>query len=222
MNNAACLNTLILDCTRAPGWIALEAGVSSEERMLEGSNSEALAPSVYSLLEAVDISATDLDRIIVAVGPGSFTGIRSALAFASGISLVSGTPLVGINLFQAAGALLRRSPGLYLLHLTANRNEDFVLHLTVGPSGEVVSDWCARTIESSGLSAELGSWGAGEQTRTLCLIDSERGILANKRREAFLGAAVTPNLCGSAEPWYGKPVQAKTLKERGILPINAS
>ncbi|MFN5589579.1 MAG: hypothetical protein ACK5O9_06820 [Holosporales bacterium] len=38
-----------------------------------------------------------IERIIVHLGPGSYTGIRSALALAQGISLASGIPLKGIT-----------------------------------------------------------------------------------------------------------------------------
>jgi tRNA threonylcarbamoyladenosine biosynthesis protein TsaB len=41
----------------------------------------------------------DFARIAVAVGPGSFTGIRVGLAAALGLSLASGVPAVGISSF---------------------------------------------------------------------------------------------------------------------------
>ena len=39
-----------------------------------------------------------LDQVAVTVGPGSFTGIRAALALAQGIGLAAGAPVVGVTL----------------------------------------------------------------------------------------------------------------------------
>lgn len=51
---------------------------------------------------ARDVLAGDLSCIAVTVGPGSFTGIRAALALAHGIGLSAGVPVVGVT----AGAAL--------------------------------------------------------------------------------------------------------------------
>jgi tRNA threonylcarbamoyladenosine biosynthesis protein TsaB len=63
---------------------------------------EALAPSVASLLASVGLVPRDLDRIAVVSGPGSFTGLRSSLAFARGLARAAGAVLVPIPTFEAA------------------------------------------------------------------------------------------------------------------------
>ena len=56
------------------------------------------------LLAAAGATLPDIDAFAVGLGPGSFSGIRTALAFAKGLSLPSGAPLRG---FPSAAALAR-------------------------------------------------------------------------------------------------------------------
>ena len=63
---------------------------------------EALAPAVASLLSNVGLVPADLDRIAVVAGPGSFTGLRSSLAFARGLARAARAALVPIPTFEAA------------------------------------------------------------------------------------------------------------------------
>jgi tRNA threonylcarbamoyladenosine biosynthesis protein TsaB len=63
---------------------------------------EALAPAVASLLREAGLAPRDLDRIAVVSGPGSFTGLRSSLAFARGLARASGALLVAVPTFEAA------------------------------------------------------------------------------------------------------------------------
>ncbi len=51
---------------------------------------------VRDFLAANGLSVQDLDTILVGQGPGSFAGIRAALAFAQGLALPAGKPVVGL------------------------------------------------------------------------------------------------------------------------------
>ena len=50
------------------------------------------------------------DLVAVTVGPGSFTGVRSALALAHGIGLGAGVPVVGVPVGAAVRAGLAEAP----------------------------------------------------------------------------------------------------------------
>jgi tRNA threonylcarbamoyladenosine biosynthesis protein TsaB len=52
--------------------------------------------SLFPALVRLGIPRLKLRRIIVGVGPGSFSGIRVSLAAAQGIALVQGIPVIGI------------------------------------------------------------------------------------------------------------------------------
>lgn len=53
--------------------------------------------ALFPALSRLGIPRLRLRRIIVGIGPGSFSGIRVSLAAAQGIALVQGVPVVGIS-----------------------------------------------------------------------------------------------------------------------------
>lgn len=60
-----------------------------------------LMPQVDSLCTSMGLTAADLSGLAVAVGPGSFTGIRVALSLAKGIAGARQLPLFGVSTLDA-------------------------------------------------------------------------------------------------------------------------
>lgn len=56
-----------------------------------------LAPAVATTLRYAGLQVPDLTAIGAAVGPGSFTALRTGLAFVKGMALAHNIPLYGIN-----------------------------------------------------------------------------------------------------------------------------
>lgn len=83
---------------------------------------EALAPAVAALLSEAELLPRHLDRIAVVSGPGSFTGLRSSLAFARGLARATGALLVPVPTFEAASRALPAPPDADFL-LEALRGE---------------------------------------------------------------------------------------------------
>ncbi len=76
-----------------------------ESPMARG-HAEALMPLVLEAMAATGLDFADLEKIAVGVGPGSFTGIRIALAAARGIALAADRPVMGIDSFNALAAAI--------------------------------------------------------------------------------------------------------------------
>lgn len=60
-----------------------------------------LMPQVDSLCALMGLAAADFSGIVVAIGPGSFTGIRVALSLAKGIASARQLPLYGVSTLDA-------------------------------------------------------------------------------------------------------------------------
>lgn len=65
------------------------------------SHAEVLAPGVRALLVEQELGGADVDRVVVGVGPGPFTGLRSGIATARALAFAWGTPLSGLMSLDA-------------------------------------------------------------------------------------------------------------------------
>ena len=91
---------LAIDTSTEVAGIALsERGVAIEERIWNAGRNHTveLMPGVATLLERNGVSASDLQAIFVATGPGGFTAVRVGISAAKGLALGSGATLVGVG-----------------------------------------------------------------------------------------------------------------------------
>lgn len=63
-----------------------------------------LSPSIVAMLGRAQLTPADLKVVAVALGPGSFTGLRIGLAVAKGLALANKTPLVGVPTLDIVAA----------------------------------------------------------------------------------------------------------------------
>ena len=95
-----------------------------EERMERGQDAR-LLPLIQETLSAANTDFTKLDRIAVARGPGSFTGLRIGLAAARGIGLASNKPVIGIDRFSVFREQVKETQKNLLVAIDAKRAELF-------------------------------------------------------------------------------------------------
>ncbi|MDR1464671.1 MAG: tRNA (adenosine(37)-N6)-threonylcarbamoyltransferase complex dimerization subunit type 1 TsaB [Oscillospiraceae bacterium] len=69
-------------------------------------HSTVLLPMADAALRQAGLTAGDVDRIAVTVGPGSFTGVRIGAAAAKGLGQALGKPCAGVSTLLAAARLL--------------------------------------------------------------------------------------------------------------------
>jgi tRNA threonylcarbamoyladenosine biosynthesis protein TsaB len=67
---------------------------------MERGQDQRMMPLLLDLMQQAKIEFSDLDRIAVTRGPGSFTGLRIGLAAARGIGLAANKPVIGIDRFS--------------------------------------------------------------------------------------------------------------------------
>lgn len=63
-----------------------------------------LAPAIQEIFERTETSITNLTALAVAIGPGSYTGLRIGVAMAKGIALTHRLPLVGLTSLDVLAA----------------------------------------------------------------------------------------------------------------------
>lgn len=88
-------------------------------------HAEVLMDYIGQVMAQSGIAMTELDRVAVNIGPGSFTGVRIGVSAARGFALALGRPAIGVSAFDAlASEAALNHPGKpVLVLLEAHRGE---------------------------------------------------------------------------------------------------
>ncbi|UCE00443.1 MAG: tRNA (adenosine(37)-N6)-threonylcarbamoyltransferase complex dimerization subunit type 1 TsaB [Chloroflexota bacterium] len=142
-----------------------------------------LAPTVAALMERAEISMSELDVVAVALGPGSFTGLRIGISLAKGMALAGRLAIVGIPTLDilAAAQPIDKIPMAAVLQAGRGR-------LAVGwyknSSGKWKSDHKVQVFTPQDLSEQIKSptYVVGE------LSEEERRLFRRKRKNVTLAS----------------------------------
>ena len=94
-----------------------ENGVIAETSLsVKKNHSNIVMPIIDNLFKISELNINDIDKIAVAIGPGSFTGVRIALGIAKGLAMALNKPLIAVN-------------ELDILEAIANGNENEIIPL---------------------------------------------------------------------------------------------
>lgn len=75
-----------------------ENGIIAETSLsVKKNHSNIVMPIIDNLFKISDLTINDIDKIAVAIGPGSFTGVRIALGIAKGLAMALNKPLIAVN-----------------------------------------------------------------------------------------------------------------------------
>ncbi|MFH1830815.1 MAG: tRNA (adenosine(37)-N6)-threonylcarbamoyltransferase complex dimerization subunit type 1 TsaB [Pseudomonadota bacterium] len=94
------MRILSIDTTSIAGSVALSENdklIAQEQQGAGGTHSEKLFPTIDHLLQVAKWQQSDIQGIAVAIGPGSFTGLRIGLAAAKGFALALDCPVAGVS-----------------------------------------------------------------------------------------------------------------------------
>jgi len=147
---------LAFDCATALGSVALVRTTDDREVVREMSfpAPRGRGGALFSVLEEMLAEANGLSRVVAGTGPGSYNGIRAALATAWGIAMARGIPLTGIS------SLLGVAEGNYLAVGDARRGQFYFARVREGSFMEEPSLYSEAEILqkiSQGVSAGVGS-----------------------------------------------------------------
>jgi tRNA threonylcarbamoyladenosine biosynthesis protein TsaB len=220
--------TLALDTALDRTAVALAGGVLehvSAERMDRG-HAERLMPMVEALLTEAGVPLSAIERIGVDVGPGSFTGIRIAVAAARGLGLALDVPVVGIDsLSILAHSLTEAAEGNILSAIDARRGEVYAAlfdrrgRVLIPPFAADAETVWTRVGDAAAVLAGTGAailaHHAATSGRRVPPTDPTDG--PDPRALARLAAAAHPADCPPT-PFYIRPPDAKPqLPMAGLL-----
>ncbi len=211
---------LTLDCALA----RVSAAVLDDDRVLaedlrDMERGAGLLPSmVQAVLAEAGLPAAALGVIAVTLGPGSFTGIRAALALAHGIGLASGTGVIGVTVPEALAAVAPVPPGRQLwVAIDSHRGRVFLDrggHIRAVSRGDLPMPDGPLAVAGDAapeIAARLTARGADVLTMAQRLPEP-RGI-ARAARERLAGALPAR----PAQPLYIDPPEAR-LPADGLRP----
>jgi tRNA threonylcarbamoyladenosine biosynthesis protein TsaB len=91
------IDTALAGCSAAV--LDLDRGgiVASETLSIARGHAEALIPLIARVMQHSVMEFTELDRIAVTTGPGSFTGLRVGISAARAIALAATKPAIGLS-----------------------------------------------------------------------------------------------------------------------------
>ena len=180
----------------------------SEHIQMPTGRDRELAMMVKRSFSKADITPAQLTKIIVAVGPGSFTGVRIGVAFAKGLAIATNAPVTGVNLLHA------------LAHQALTENYEIGVGVKNVGRGQIA--WCIIdnkqvlqqpvTGNPDQLIAELQQIANGRSYNVAGDVISGLDIVSvvkpTLQTIADIAKTIDPK-SNTASPWYCRPPDAK-------------
>ena len=142
-----------------------------------------LAPTVSAVMERAGIPMSDLEVLAVALGPGSFTGLRIGLSLVKGMALAGHLAVVGV-------------PSLDVLAASQPPNDIPLVAILRAGRGRLAASWYkhhARRWQSDNIVKILNAQELAAKITTptiVCgeLTEQERRIFKRKRKNVLLAS----------------------------------
>ncbi len=100
--STALLSAAVVDDGRLAAECVRESMQAGDRRPGRSNHAEGLIPLIDEVLQRAGADFSGLSLVGVAVGPGSFTGLRIGISTAKGLVYGSDTPVVGVRTLAAA------------------------------------------------------------------------------------------------------------------------
>ncbi len=171
------IDTALEACSAAVLDTETAAIAAHESRPMVRGHAEALIPLIARVLERARLTFTEIDRIAVTAGPGSFTGLRVGISAARGLALASGKPAVGLSTLAAYAAPFIAADDTLSVVAVIDARHDHVYLQVFGPGGRTivaprlvplcealrVASTGAPRLIGSAANMLAGAWPAGER-----------------------------------------------------------
>jgi tRNA threonylcarbamoyladenosine biosynthesis protein TsaB len=190
-------------------------------------HAEVLMGLIEELLAANSAHYSDVGKIAVVVGPGSFTGLRVGVAAAKGLALALAIPAVGISSLEVMAEPHLAGDLPVLSVIDAKRGEVYaalyapgggVLHAAEAVSPDDLRGFVGDTpaLLAVGTGAAIAADILGSRVSVAVDPDGQAGLAALAR----LG--IRHSIFGGVKPLYLRGADAKPQAATGILHVQAA
>ncbi|NNE94643.1 MAG: tRNA (adenosine(37)-N6)-threonylcarbamoyltransferase complex dimerization subunit type 1 TsaB [Acidimicrobiales bacterium] len=167
-------------------------------------HAEEMTPMVQAVLDEAGRTLADVDRIVVDVGPGRYTGMRVGITTAKTLAFALSVPVVSITSFELLALAAPDHRGPVFAVVDARRNQVFAANTTTGGPPLVMSpDELVRVLPAETLC--VGDGADRYRDEFAAVAEVAPGIVPNVAAAALL----TPDRSG--EP--GTEIQPLYLRE---------
>src|SRR5476651_461817 len=137
------------------------ASIAAHETLpMARGHAEALIPLIARVLDRAGLTFSEIDRIAVTTGPGSFTGLRVGISAARGIALATGKPAVGLSTLAAYAAPFIASDDTLPVVSVIDARHDHVYLQVFGPGGRTI---VAPRLVGTAANILAAAWPIGER-----------------------------------------------------------
>jgi tRNA threonylcarbamoyladenosine biosynthesis protein TsaB len=140
------MKILALETSGQAGTVALLDGAALiAERSLptDERNAKTLAPTIQEILAAARWTPPDVRLVAVAVGPGSFTGLRVGVTTAKTFAYAVRAEVIGVNTLEAIAAQAPPDVSRLAVVFDAQRQQVFAAEFVRGAAGDF--NWARET-----------------------------------------------------------------------------
>jgi tRNA threonylcarbamoyl adenosine modification protein YeaZ len=188
------------------------AALSRRSEPMAHGQAEALGPMVEAVMGESDGGFAALGRVVVAVGPGSFTGIRIGLAMGRAIGLTLSVPVVGVSTLVAFAAPLLDEPQPGVIVSAVDARHGSVYFQVYESTGRPL--FSPRVASFRDAARAIGGGPAriaGDGAQALALEAQRAGTVCEALGGAFpdIVAIARVGLAANPEDWPARPLYVK-------------
>jgi tRNA threonylcarbamoyladenosine biosynthesis protein TsaB len=184
---------------------------------------EAIGPMVRGVMEKAGMEFSGLHRVAATIGPGTFTGLRIGLAFARGLGLALGLPVVGITTLKAIAANVASNPRALPIAVLIDARRGNVYSQVFSARLDPLNEPLAHSLQEAAARLPAGeSWAIGSGAGLLADTGDDYSVRrshASDLPHASVVAALAACEAAPAAPpapLYLRPPNAKPLPPRSV------
>jgi tRNA threonylcarbamoyladenosine biosynthesis protein TsaB len=206
------MRIIAIDTSNQPMSVALfdDQGIVAERTTtIKRNHSIQLMPAIESMMKEANWSVSDLDRVAVAKGPGSYTGVRIGVTVAKTLAWTANLELVGVSSLKMLAGNASLEKGKFISPLfDARRGNIYTGLYQVNDAGKLVQveedthisaeEW-ASFLQKKEQPIEIIGQDASKHTELFEKALNERLIIGPKNRQ-IARASVLAELALEEEP----------------------